>query len=124
MSAISCTILAISAALKSRPQLVDFLDDGEVRTLGAPVATASSLLSPWVDDSLRRLLLGGSQRFWEYKYPAAAEKFLDNLLRSHKPLIMNWFKAKCQGLGLASISEARASACVSIYSRMLVSLPF
>src|SRR3954454_24516216 len=26
--------------------------------------------------------------------------------------------------GLASISEARASACVSIYSRMLVSLPF
>ena len=52
------------------------------------------------------------QRFWEYKYPAAAEKFLDNwitqtlrtnlepikkvaiMLRSHKPLIMNWFKAK------------------------------
>src|SRR6202051_4497512 len=29
-----------------------------------------------------------------------------------------------QGLGLASISEARASACVSIYSRMFVSLPF
>jgi len=52
------------------------------------------------------------QRFWEYKYPAAAEKFLDNwitrtlqtnlepmkkvatMLKSHKPLIMNWFKAK------------------------------
>ena len=30
----------------------------------------------------------------------------------------------CQGLGLAGISEARASACVSIYSRMFVSLPF
>src|SRR5258708_1926204 len=29
-----------------------------------------------------------------------------------------------QGLGLASISEARASACVSTYSRMFVSLPF
>ena len=29
-----------------------------------------------------------------------------------------------QGLGLAAISEARASACVSIYSRMLVTLPF
>src|SRR5450755_3878522 len=29
-----------------------------------------------------------------------------------------------QGLGLASISEARASACVSIYSRMFVTLPF
>src|SRR6202140_360976 len=29
-----------------------------------------------------------------------------------------------QGLGLAAISEARASACVSIYSRMFVSLPF
>jgi hypothetical protein len=28
------------------------------------------------------------------------------------------------GLGLASISEARASACVSTYSRMFVSLPF
>ena len=28
-----------------------------------------------------------------------------------------------QGLGLAPISEARASACVSIYSRMFVSLP-
>src|ERR1700688_725594 len=29
-----------------------------------------------------------------------------------------------QGLGLASISEARASACVSIYSPTFVSLPF
>src|ERR1700689_2128087 len=29
-----------------------------------------------------------------------------------------------QGLGLAAISEARASACVSMYSRMFVSLPF
>src|SRR5450755_2498030 len=29
-----------------------------------------------------------------------------------------------QGLGLASISEARTSACVSIYSRMFVSFPF
>src|SRR5258707_46360 len=29
-----------------------------------------------------------------------------------------------QGLGLAAISEARASACVSIYSRMFVTLPF
>src|SRR6202171_5690676 len=29
-----------------------------------------------------------------------------------------------QGLGLAAISEARASACVSTYSRMFVTLPF
>ena len=29
-----------------------------------------------------------------------------------------------QGLGLASISEARASAWVSMYSRILVTLPF
>jgi hypothetical protein len=29
-----------------------------------------------------------------------------------------------QRLGLAAISEARASACVSIYSRMFVTLPF
>ena len=29
-----------------------------------------------------------------------------------------------QGLGLASISEARASACVSTYSRTFVNLPF
>jgi integrase len=29
-----------------------------------------------------------------------------------------------EGLGLAAISEARASACVSIYSRMFVTLPF
>jgi hypothetical protein len=29
-----------------------------------------------------------------------------------------------QGLWLASISEARANACVSIYSRMFVSFPF
>jgi hypothetical protein len=36
-----------------------------------------------------------------------------------------WVAAfRLQGLGLASISEARASACVSIYSRMFVSLPF
>lgn len=52
------------------------------------------------------------QQFWEYKIPAAAEKFLYNwvtrtlqtdlepmkkvarMLRDHKPLIMNWFKAK------------------------------
>jgi transposase len=58
------------------------------------------------------LLREDFQRFWEYKYPAAAEKFLDNwitrtlqtnldpmkkvanMLRNHKPLIMNWFKAK------------------------------
>jgi len=29
-----------------------------------------------------------------------------------------------QGLGFASISEARASACVSTYSRTFVNLPF
>jgi hypothetical protein len=29
-----------------------------------------------------------------------------------------------QGVGLAGISEARASACVSMYSRMFVNLPF
>jgi transposase len=52
------------------------------------------------------------QQFWEYEDPAAAEKFLDNwvtrtlqsniepmkkvakMLRNHKELIMNWFKAK------------------------------
>lgn len=52
------------------------------------------------------------QQFWEYKYPGSAEKFLDNwitralktnldpmkkvakMLRNHKPLIMNWFRAK------------------------------
>ena len=30
----------------------------------------------------------------------------------------------CQGLRLAAVSEARASACVSIYSRIFVTLPF
>jgi len=52
------------------------------------------------------------QQFWEYKYPGAAEKFLNNwitrtlktnldpmkkvakMLKNHKPLIMNWFRAK------------------------------
>ena len=29
-----------------------------------------------------------------------------------------------QDLGLASVSEARASACVSMYSRIFVTLPF
>ncbi len=29
-----------------------------------------------------------------------------------------------QGLGLAAVSQARASACVSIYSRTFVNLPF
>jgi hypothetical protein len=29
-----------------------------------------------------------------------------------------------QGLGLAAVSEARASACVSTYSRTFVNLPF
>ena len=51
------------------------------------------------------------QRFWEYTYPACADKFLENwvtralqtnlepmkkvanMLRNHKPLILNWFKA-------------------------------
>ena len=40
-------------------KLVVFFDDGEVRTLSAPVAAASSLLSPRAFDSLRRLLLDG-----------------------------------------------------------------
>lgn len=52
------------------------------------------------------------QRFWEYKYPACAEKFLENwvtrtlqsnldpmkkvakMLRRHKQLILNWFVAQ------------------------------
>jgi transposase len=52
------------------------------------------------------------QRFWEYKYPACAEKFLENwitrtlktnlepmkkvakMLRKHQTLILNWFQAK------------------------------
>lgn len=51
------------------------------------------------------------QRFWEYKYPAYADRFLENwitrtlktnlepmkkvakMLRNHKQLILNWFKA-------------------------------
>jgi len=58
------------------------------------------------------LLREDFQQFWEYKYPAAAEKFLDNwitrtlqtdlepmkkvanMLRNHKPLIMNWVQGK------------------------------
>jgi len=58
------------------------------------------------------LLREDFQRFWEYKQMPAAGKFLENwvtrtlqtdlepmkkvarMLRSHKPLIMNWFKAK------------------------------
>jgi transposase len=58
------------------------------------------------------LLREDFQRFWEYKQIPAAGKFLENwvtrtlqtdlepmkkvarMLRSHKPLIMNWFKAK------------------------------
>jgi len=52
------------------------------------------------------------QRFWDYTYPACADKFLENwvtrtlqsnlepmkkvakMLRSHKQLILNWFKAQ------------------------------
>lgn len=58
------------------------------------------------------LLREDFQRFWDYQQMPAAGKFLDNwvtrtlqtdlepmkkvarMLRSHKPLIMNWFKAK------------------------------
>jgi transposase len=58
------------------------------------------------------LLREDFQRFWDYKQMPAAGKFLENwvtrtlqtdlepmkkvanMLRSHKPLIMNWFKAK------------------------------
>ena len=54
----------------------------------------------------------GFQRFWNYIYPAWADKFLENwatramksklepmkkvarMLRSHKALILNWFRAK------------------------------
>src|ERR1700719_117419 len=36
-----------------------------------------------------------------------------------------WYRCRMgQALGLASISEARASACVSTYSRTFVNLPF
>jgi hypothetical protein len=35
-----------------------------------------------------------------------------------------WYRCRwVQDLGFAAISEARASACVSIYSRMFVTLP-
>ena len=58
------------------------------------------------------LLKEDFQRFWEYKHPAWAEKFLDRwctrtmksriepmkdiarMLRSHRELIINWFRAK------------------------------
>ena len=58
------------------------------------------------------LLREDFQRFWDYQRPDFAGKFLDNwvtralqtdlepmkkvarMLRSHKPLILNWFKAK------------------------------
>ena len=57
------------------------------------------------------LLREDFQRFWDYQCPDSAEKFLDNwvtralqtlepmkkaarMLRSHKPLILNWFKVK------------------------------
>jgi len=57
------------------------------------------------------LLREDFQRFWEYKSPAWADKFLENwvtrtlqtnlepmksivrMLRKHKPLILNWFRA-------------------------------
>jgi transposase len=60
------------------------------------------------------LLREDFQRFWEYQRADFAGKFLDNwvtralqtdldpmkkvarMLRSHKPLILNWFKAKGQ----------------------------
>ena len=60
------------------------------------------------------LLREDFQRFWEYQRPDFAGKFLDNwvtralqtdlepmkkvarMLRTHKPLILNWFKAKGQ----------------------------
>ena len=56
------------------------------------------------------LMREGFQRFWEYKYPACADKFIENwitrtpktnlepmkkvakTLRKHKHLIRNWFK--------------------------------
>jgi transposase len=58
------------------------------------------------------LLKEDFQRFWHYHYPAWADKFLEDwttrtmqsnlapmkkvakMLRSHKPLILNWFRAK------------------------------
>ena len=39
--------------------LAVFFDDGEIRTLSAPMAAASSLLSPRAFDSLLKLLLDG-----------------------------------------------------------------
>ncbi len=58
------------------------------------------------------LLIEDFQRFWDYQRPVFAGKFLDNwvtrtlqtdlepmkkvarMLRNHKPMILNWFKAK------------------------------
>ena len=59
--------------------------------------------------------------FWEYVSPAWAGKFMDEwcskvmrsriepmkkiarMLRSHKPLILNWFEARAEGVSLGAV---------------------
>ena len=52
-----CRVLKATMGAVRVLKFVVFFDDGEVRTLSAPVAKASSLLSPRAFDILRRLRL-------------------------------------------------------------------
>ena len=54
-----CRVLKTTVGALRVLKFVAFFDDGEVRTLSAPVATASSLLSPRALGILRRLLFDG-----------------------------------------------------------------
>ena len=74
----------------------------------------SDLLQYNLQSVRARLMREDFQRFWEYVYPACAEKFLDEwctrtmrskiepmkkvakMLRRHRPLLLNWFRAKKQ----------------------------
>ena len=54
-----CRVLKTAVSAVRVLKFAVFYDDREVRTLSAPVATASSLLSPMAFDILRRLRLDG-----------------------------------------------------------------
>jgi len=98
---------------------VNVLEKGRWLLLKRPENLSEKQTSRLVDlvklnlSSIKAYLLREDfQRFWEYQIPAAAGKFLDNwvtrtlqtdlepmkkvakMLRNHKAMILNWFKAK------------------------------
>jgi len=102
----------------------------------AKAAIASPMAYPrnFMPEGMSHMYPSPRKRRQTSRYPSlplcGGVEFSDDFLltKSHESFVRRLLSVVSvsmdKGLGLASISEASANACVSIYSRMFVSLPF